>query len=78
LGGAYSGFNAVPVPGPRDTTVAPTARASGTISPLVSAGTTNRIPNADSRIAMVLIREDLPEPMVPKMPMFGFGSSPAR
>ena len=45
---------------------------------VVSAGTTNRTPNASSRIAMVLIRLDLPEPMVPKMPTFGLGSSPAR
>ena len=66
------------MPGPRETTVAPTARANGTISPLVSAGTTNRTPNASSRIAIVLIKLDLPEPMVPKMPTFGLGSSPAR
>ena len=66
------------MPGPSCTSVAPTAWARPAISPLVSAGLMNPTPNASSRRARVLISEDLPEPMVPKMPTFGLGSSPAR
>ena len=66
------------MPGPSWTRVAPTARARAAISPFVSAGQMNRTPNASSRSAIVLISDDLPEPMVPKIPTFGFGSSPAR